>query len=162
MATNQPSTSARPFVEGITLIETVEFTVKATDRTWSVPQIYERLQEAGFEFESSMPKNTIATAISRLVERGEVVLVKKGSGRRPNEYKARRWTSPAEEVKKPSDIWTAAGSSLDAYVRIKQERLWGSLAAPRGIGEPMYTTFTADRFIPILRRPPPWGQVSVF
>jgi hypothetical protein len=94
-AQTEPPPQERAADDGPTLIESVEDLLKRENRAWTVPQVYDALRSKNFQFGSKTPKGTIGTALIRLVERELAVVVKKGSGRRPHQYKARRWAPPS-------------------------------------------------------------------
>lgn len=64
-------------------------------RSWTVPKVEKRLIELGVKLEAKNPKPSIAGAIKRLVKRGTVRRIKRGSGRIPHVYRA---GGPKEEA----------------------------------------------------------------
>ena len=55
---------------------------------WTVPRMLSFLRESGFQLEAQKPERTIGLVFRKLMKRGKVRLLKKGSGRIPNVYRA--------------------------------------------------------------------------
>jgi hypothetical protein len=83
---------------GETLIGKIQELFQREDQPWTVPMIEKALRAAGFSLTARRPAASIASSIHKLKARGVVKLVKKGSGRRPNRYRASKWLAPSESA----------------------------------------------------------------
>jgi hypothetical protein len=72
-----------------TVIDAVRKTILSSPKqTWPVSEIEQDMRRRNFVFTARDPKSTINTALTRLVDQGEVRIVVRGKGRKPSRYKA--------------------------------------------------------------------------
>jgi hypothetical protein len=72
-----------------TIIGTVDSAMQADhNRKWTVPLMLAYLRDSNFPLAAQKPEATLGLIFKKLQRRGRIRLVKRGSGRLPNVYKA--------------------------------------------------------------------------
>ena len=69
---------------------------KGSNRTWTIQQAKHVMELEGYRFLAQEPIASLGVAMKKLVDRGKVSVIMRGSGRAPNVY---QWasTKPREE-----------------------------------------------------------------
>jgi hypothetical protein len=71
------------------LIGTIQTMIQSSANTiWTAPKVEQSLRESHIPLNAKRPKSSILVILGKLQARGIIRLVKKGSGRIPNRYKA--------------------------------------------------------------------------